>query len=79
MTWIGWGIWMGEADMDGVADVNGVKSGGIDEGQGIWHIFKMGGRYKGSRVGFPIQGSRVQIHWVAPRSTQPFILPRSIK
>ena len=29
--------------MDGVADVNGVKSGGIDEGQGIWHIFKMGG------------------------------------
>ena len=25
------------------------------------------------------QGSRVQNHWVAPRSTQPFILPRSIK
>ena len=30
-------------------------------------------------AGFPIQGSRVQNHWVAPRSTQPFILPRSIK
>ena len=26
-----------------------------------------------------IQGSRVQNHWVAPRSTQPFILPRSTK
>ena len=26
-----------------------------------------------------IQGSRVQNRWVAPRSTQPFILPRSIK
>ena len=24
-------------------------------------------------------GSRAQNHWVAPRSTQPFILPRSIK
>ena len=30
-------------------------------------------------AGFPIQGSRVQNHWVAPRSTQPFILPRSVK
>ena len=30
-------------------------------------------------IGFPIQGSHVQIYWVAPRSTQPFILPRSIK
>ena len=28
---------------------------------------------------FPIQGSRVQNRWVAPRSTQPFILPRSIE
>ena len=25
-----------------------------------------------------IQGSRVEYHWVAPRSSQPFILPRSI-
>ena len=25
------------------------------------------------------QGSRVQNHWIAPTSTQPFILPRSIK
>ena len=33
----------------------------------------------GLGAGFPIQGSRVQNHWVAPRSTQPFILPRSIK
>ena len=30
-------------------------------------------------AGFPIQWSRVQNHWVAQRSTQPFILPRSIK
>ena len=30
-------------------------------------------------AGFPIQGSPVQNHWVAPSSTQPFILPRSIK
>ena len=29
-------------------------------------------------AGFPIQGSRVQNQWVAPRSTQPFILPRLI-
>ena len=28
---------------------------------------------------FPIQGSRAENHWVAPSSTQPFILPRSIK
>ena len=27
----------------------------------------------------PSQESRVQNHWVAQRSTQPFILPRSIK
>ena len=33
----------------------------------------------GLNAGFPIQGSCVQNHWVAPRSTQPFILPRSIK
>ena len=33
----------------------------------------------GKSVGFPIQESHVQNHWVAPRSTQPFILPRSIK
>ena len=33
----------------------------------------------GEGAGFPIQGSRVQSQWVAPRSTQPFILPRSIK
>ena len=30
-------------------------------------------------AGFPIQGSPVQNHCVAPMSTQPFILPRSIK
>ena len=30
-------------------------------------------------TGFPIQGSRVQNRWVFPRSTQPFIHPRSIK
>ena len=33
----------------------------------------------GKGTGFLIQGSRVQNHWVAPRSNQPFILPRSIK
>ena len=33
----------------------------------------------GYGAGFPIHGSRVQNHWVAPTSTQPFILPRSIK
>ena len=33
----------------------------------------------GQGAGFPIQGSRVQNHWVAPRSTQPFILLRSVK
>ena len=33
----------------------------------------------GQGAGFLIQGSRVQNHWVAPRSTQPFILPRSVK
>ena len=33
----------------------------------------------GQGTGFPIQGSHVQNHWVAPRSTQPFILPRSVK
>ena len=33
----------------------------------------------GQGAGFPIQGSRVQNHWVAPRSTQPFILPRLVK
>ena len=43
----------------------------------------MGGGYKnifrfvniqwpsGQGAGFPLQGSRVQNHWVAPRSTQP--------
>ena len=31
------------------------------------------------RAGFPIQESRAQNHRVAPRSTQPFILRRSIK
>ena len=30
-------------------------------------------------AGFPILKSCVQNHWVAPRSTQPFILPRSVK
>ena len=30
-------------------------------------------------AGFPIQGSQVQNHWVAPRSVQSFIFPRSIK
>ena len=33
----------------------------------------------GQGAGFPLQGSRVQNHWVAPRLTQPFILTRSIK
>ena len=31
------------------------------------------------RCWIPIQGSCVQNHWVAPRSSQPFILPRLIK
>ena len=30
-------------------------------------------------TGFPNQGFQVQITWVAPSSTQTFILPRSIK
>ena len=30
-------------------------------------------------AGFPIQESQVQNRWVVPRSTQPFILPGSIK
>ena len=30
-------------------------------------------------AGFPIQGSQVQSHWVAPNSTQRFILHGSIK
>ena len=30
----------------------------------------------GEDAGFPIQGFRVQNHWAAPSSTQPFILPR---
>ena len=33
----------------------------------------------GQGAGFPIQGSRVQNHWVAPRLTQSFILSRSVK
>ena len=33
----------------------------------------------GQGAGFPIIGSRVKKYWVAPRSTQPFILPRLIK
>ena len=33
----------------------------------------------GQGAGFLIQASRAQNHWVAPRLTQPFILPRSIK
>ena len=33
----------------------------------------------GQGAEFPIQGSHVQNHWVVPRSTQPFIVPRSIK
>ena len=34
----------------------------------------------GQGAGFPLQGSRVQNHWVAaPRLTQPFILTRSVK
>ena len=33
----------------------------------------------GEGVGFPIQGPHVQNHWVAPKSTQPLILQRSIK
>ena len=34
--------------------------------------------YERTFAGFPIQGFRVQNHWLTPRSTQPFILPRSI-
>ena len=33
----------------------------------------------GQGAGFPIQRSHVQNHWLAPRSTQPFILVRSVK
>ena len=33
----------------------------------------------GQGAGLLIQGSRAQNHWVAPRSTQPLILPRSVK
>ena len=33
----------------------------------------------GQDAGFLIQGSLVQNHWAAPRLTQPFILPRSVK
>ena len=33
----------------------------------------------GQGTGFPIQGPRVQNRCVAPRLTQPFILPRSVK
>ena len=29
--------------------------------------------------GFPMHGSQDQNYWVAPKSTQPFIIPRSIK
>ena len=32
-----------------------------------------------SSIGFPIQMSHIQSHWVAPSSTQPFILQRLIK
>ena len=32
----------------------------------------------GQGAGFPIQGSHVQNHWVAPRLTQPLILLRLI-
>ena len=32
-----------------------------------------------SGTGFPIQGSRVQNYWVAPRPTQPSIFPKLIK
>ena len=39
-----------------------------------WYSFP-----SGWGAGFPIQGPRVQNHGVAPRSAQPFILPRSIK
>ena len=37
--------------------------------------------FKGSRFkkGVPIHGSQVQNHWVDPKSTQPFIFPKSIK
>ena len=40
-------------------------------------IFGEVGHHAGT--GFPIQGSRVQNHWGAPRSTQLFIVLRSIK
>ena len=33
----------------------------------------------GQGAGFPIQASRIQNDRVAPRLTQPFILPRSVK
>ena len=35
--------------------------------------------HSGQGAGFLIQGSRVQNHRVTPRSTQPSILPRSVK
>ena len=35
--------------------------------------------FDGEGAGLPIQRSHVQNHWVAPRSTQPFIFLRSIK
>ena len=33
----------------------------------------------GQGAGFQIHGTHGQKHWVAPRSTQPFILPRLLK
>ena len=33
----------------------------------------------GQGVGFPIQESWIQNHWMAPRSPQPFILPGLIQ
>ena len=42
-------------------------------------LFTMGQWPSGHGAGFPIQGSRVQNHWVAPRLTQLFIFPRSAK
>ena len=50
----------------------------LNEANLTWHLFPSQWP-SGQGAGFPIQGSRVQNHWVAPRSTQPFILPRSVK
>ena len=46
---------------------------------GLWILLYHGAMTWCLRCWFPIQGLRVQNHWVAPRWTQPFIVRRSIK